>query len=155
VIEAVVCRDPVTSRSVKNNLSSHFRRLLGYFPGALFFHVTYSYVDEPSSVLRHLKLAAESEAPPRFTFKGIIKDMEQLTDSRPRGFIAEYEGPLGPLKVVFLALDMRQFAQREAAKTAGQPLTKSGTKRKTARTKRGRKNAQGRRRPSRTRSAIS
>lgn len=101
-------------------------------------------------MLRHLKLAAESEAPPRFAFKGIVRDMEQLNDSRPRGFVAEYEGPEGMLKVVFLALDMRQSAQREAAKTAGQPRTKSTTKRKTARAKRGRKNAQTRRRAART-----
>jgi hypothetical protein len=118
VIEALLCRDPVTYQSVEDNLTSHFQRLLGYFPGALFFHLTYSYVDEPSSVLRHLKLAAASEAPPGFTYKGIAKDIE-LTDSRPTGFIAEYEGPMGRLKVVFLVLDMRQFAQREAAKAAG------------------------------------
>jgi len=118
VIEAVICRDPVTYQSVKDDLTSHFQRLLGYFPGALFFHLAYSYVDEPSSVLSHLKLAAESEAPPGFTYEGVIKNIE-LTDSRPTGFIAEFEGPLGQLKVVFLVLDMRQFAQQEAAKTAG------------------------------------
>jgi hypothetical protein len=52
VIEAVICRDPITYQAVKDNLTSHFKRLLGYFTGALFFHLTYSYVDEPSSVLR-------------------------------------------------------------------------------------------------------
>ena len=118
VIEALLCRNPVTYQSVKDDLTGHFQRLLGYFPGALFFHFTYSYVDEPSSVLRHLKLAAEREVPPGFTYKGITKDIE-LTDSRPPGFIAEYEGPMGRLKVVFLVLDMRQLAQREAAKAAG------------------------------------
>lgn len=118
VIEALVCRDPVTYQSAKDDLTSHFQRLLGYFPGALFFHLTYSYVDEPSSVLSHLKLAAESEAPIGFTYKGVIKNFE-LTDSRPTGFIAEYERPIGQLKVVFLVLDMRQFAQQEAAKIAG------------------------------------
>jgi hypothetical protein len=117
VIEAVICRGPVTYQSVKNDLTSHFQRLLGYFPGTLFFHLAYSYVDEPSSVLGHLKVAAESEAPPSFSYKGIIKNID-LTDSRPTGFIAEYEGPLGQLKVVFLVLDMRQFAQQEAAKAA-------------------------------------
>jgi len=108
----------VTYQSVKDNLTSHFQRLLGYFPGALFFHLTYSYVDEPSSVLHHLKLTAESEAPAGFTYKGITKNIE-LTDSRPPGFSVEYEGPLGRLKVVFLVLDMRQLAQQEAAKAAG------------------------------------
>jgi hypothetical protein len=90
--------------------------------------ITYSYIDEPSSVLRHLKLAAENEAPPPFAYKGIIEDIE-LTDSRPTGFTSEYEAPMGRLKVVFLVLDMRQLAQQEAAKTAGKPLTHSGTKR--------------------------
>jgi hypothetical protein len=118
VIEAVICRDPVTYQSVRKELTSHFQRLLGYFPGALFFHLAYSYVDEPSSVLSHLKLAAENEAPSGFTHKGIIKNID-LTDSRPTGFIAEYDGPLGQLKVVFLVLDMRQLAQQEAAKAAG------------------------------------
>jgi hypothetical protein len=118
VIEAVVCRNPITYESVKDNLTRHFQKLLGYSPGGLFFHLTYSYVDEPTSVLHHLKLAAESEAPPRFAYKGIIQDIE-LTDTRPTGFIAEYEGPMGRLKVVFLLLDMRQLAQQEAAKTAG------------------------------------
>jgi hypothetical protein len=118
VIEALLCRDSVTYQSMKDSLTSHFQRLLGYFPGALFFHLTYSYAAEPSSVLRHLRQAAESEAPERFTYKGVIKDIE-LTDSRPTGFITEYEGPMGRLKVVFLVLDMRQFAQQEAAKTGG------------------------------------
>jgi hypothetical protein len=118
VIEAVVCRAPVTYQLVKNELIGHFQRLLGYFPGALFFHLTYSYVDEPSSLLNYIKPAAQGESPPGFTYKGIIKDIE-LTDSRPIGFIAEYEGPMGRLKVVFLVLDMRQLAQQEAAKTAG------------------------------------
>jgi hypothetical protein len=149
VIEAVICRDPITYQSVKDNLTDHFRRLLGYFPGALFFHLAYSYTDEPSSVLRHLTLASESEAPAGFTYKGIVKEIEK-SDSRPGGFIAEYEGPMGRLKVVFLALDMRQFAQREAAKTAARPRTKSRIKTKAVRTKRGRKNAQARRRLSRS-----
>lgn len=59
-----------------------------------------------------------AEPPPRFAYKGTIRDID-MTDSRPPGFIAEYDGPTGPLKVVFLVLDMRQLAQQEAAKTAG------------------------------------
>ena len=108
----------MTRQSVKDELTSHFQRLLGYSPCALFFHLTYSYVDEPSSVLSHLKLVAESEAPTGFTYKGVIKNLE-LTNSRPTGFIAEYEGPKGQLKVVFLVLDMLQFAEQQAAQTAG------------------------------------
>jgi hypothetical protein len=75
--------------------------------------------------------------------------MEELTDSRPKGFIAEYEGPLGRLKVVFLALDMSQFGQRQAAQSASRASARSKTKRKTVRKKKDRKNAQARGRPSR------
>ena len=66
----------MTYQSVKDDLTSHFQRLLGYFPGTLFLHLTYSYVDEPSSVLSHLKLAAESESPTGFIYKGVIKNLE-------------------------------------------------------------------------------
>ena len=84
VIEAVICRDPIDYQSVKNDLTSHFQRLLGYFPGSLFFHLTYSYVDDPASVLGQLKQIAETAAPPPFTYKGIIKDLEP-SGSLPRG----------------------------------------------------------------------
>jgi hypothetical protein len=118
VVEAIACRNPTTHQSVKGDLTGHFQKLLGYSPCALFFHLTYSYVDEPSKVLDHLKQVAETEAPPGFTYKGNVKDIP-LRDSRPTGFIVEYRGPLGGVTVVFLVLDMRQHAQREAARLAG------------------------------------
>jgi hypothetical protein len=118
VIEAVVCRDPITHQRAKDDLTGHFQKLLGYAPCALFFHLTYSYVDEPASVVNQLKHAAEREVPPGFEQKGNVRDIP-LTDSRPTGFTAEYSGPLGGVTVVFLVLDMRQQAQRNAARIAG------------------------------------
>jgi hypothetical protein len=117
VIEAVVCRNPMTYESVQKDLTRHFQKLLGYSSCPMFLHLTYSYADDPSSVFGHLKPMAEKAAPPAFAYKD-SKDIP-LTDSGPTGFIAEYQGPLGPVKVVFLVLDMRQQAQAEAARTAG------------------------------------
>jgi hypothetical protein len=74
-------------------------------------------VDDPSVVLDHLKPMAEKEAPPSFSYNR-SKDIP-LTDSGPTGFVAEYQGSLGPAKVLFLVLDMRQYAQEEAARIAG------------------------------------
>lgn len=74
-------------------------------------------MDAPSVVLDHLKPMAEKEAPPPFSYKH-SKDI-LLTDSGPTGFFAEYQGSLGAAKVLFLVLDMRQYAQEEAARIAG------------------------------------
>jgi hypothetical protein len=117
VIEAVVCRDAMTYRSVQDDLTRHFKKLLGYSSGAFFIHLTYSYADDPSSVLSHLQPMVEKDAPPAFAYR---RSREiPLTDSGPTGFVAEYQGPLGLVKVVFLVLDMRQHAQMEAARIAG------------------------------------
>jgi hypothetical protein len=92
-------------------------KLLGYSPCALFIHLTYSHVDDPAAVLSHLREVAEKETPPAFVYKR-RRDIP-LTDSRPTGFIADYQGPLGLVRVVFLVLDVRQQAQRDAARIAG------------------------------------
>jgi hypothetical protein len=117
VIEAIVCRRPVTYESMQGDLTSHFQKLLGYSLCPMFVNLTYSYADDPSSVLDHLKLMAENEAPGSFAYRR-SKDILPI-DSGPTGFIAEYQGPRGLVKVVFLMLDMRQHAQVEAARIAG------------------------------------
>jgi len=109
VIEAVVCRNPLTYESVQKDLTSHFQKLFRYSSCPMFLHLTYSYADDPSSVLDHLKPMAEKAAPPAFSYRG--SKHIRLTDSGPTGFVAEYQGPLGLVKVVFLVLDMRQHAQ--------------------------------------------
>ena len=114
VIEAVKYADA----SQRKNLSSHFQKLLGYASCSLFFHVTYSYAQDPASVLAFLKHTAEHDAPPGFTYRS-HEDI-RLDDSMPIGFVAQYEASLGDATVVFLLLDMGQHSQQEAARIAGQ-----------------------------------
>jgi hypothetical protein len=117
VIEAIACRNPTTRKSVHDDLTGHFKKLFGYSSCAFFVYLAYSYVDNPSVVLGYLKPMAEREAPPSFSYTR-SKDIP-LTDSGPTGFVVEYQGSLGPIKVLFLVLDMRQHAQEEAARIAG------------------------------------
>jgi hypothetical protein len=117
VIEAIACRNPTTYKSIQDDLIGHFKKLFGYSSCAFFVYLAYSYVDDPSVVLSHLKPMAEKEAPPSFSYTR-SKNIP-LTDSGPTGFVAEYQGSLGPVKVLFLVLDMRQYAQEEAARIAG------------------------------------
>jgi hypothetical protein len=112
VLEAVVCNESLA----KQNLTSHFQKVVGYSTCRLFFHLTYAYSKNPSSILEHLRKTAEKDAPAGFKYVG--GDEIPLTDSRPAGFIARYAGDGYEIKVVFLLLDMGQHPQKEAAKTA-------------------------------------
>jgi hypothetical protein len=114
VVEAVVCNRPVTQESMRKELASHFQRLLAYDHCTVFFHLTYAYVKRTDEIIEYLKDMAEKEAPAAFKYKK--RDEITQTDSRPPGFIAEYEGQHAPVKVVFLLLDMEQEAQRDAAR---------------------------------------
>jgi hypothetical protein len=118
VVEAIVCRNPTTHKSTRDDLTSHFQKLFGYSTCTLFFHLTYAYIESPASILDFLKQMAERDAPRPFA----LQTREDIvhTDSRPIGFIAGYQGAFGPVKVVFLLLDMIQHVQKEAAKTAGE-----------------------------------
>jgi hypothetical protein len=116
VLEAVVCDRPVTQEWSRKELISHFQKLVGYSMCRLFFHLTYSYVEDPAAVLKELKRVAEFEAPNGFKY--LRQEEFPLTDSRPAGLAASYQTALGEVKVVFLLLDMSQSAQRGAAKSA-------------------------------------
>jgi hypothetical protein len=116
VLEAVVCNRPATHEWTKKELASHFQKLLGYSTCRLFFHITYSYVEDPGMVLVELRRVAESEAPTGFAY--VRCEELPLTDSRPTGCVATYQSGLGEVKVVFLLLNMAQHAQRDAAKVA-------------------------------------
>jgi hypothetical protein len=118
VIEAVVCDRPATTLWSKGELTSHFQKVLGYATCRLFCHLTYSYVTDPASVLVELRRAAEAESPPGFAFKSL--DDFPFTDSRPLGFISTYTSSQGDVKVAFILLDMRQQAQRAAARVASE-----------------------------------
>jgi hypothetical protein len=117
VLEAVVCDRPATHAWTQGELTSHFQKLLGYATCRMFFHVTYSYVTEPSAVIAELKKAAQSQAPTGFQYQGVV-DIP-LTDTRPTGFIASYKSDMGEKKVAFLLMEMQQQAQRDAAALAG------------------------------------
>jgi hypothetical protein len=107
----------MTHESMRDNLTSHFQKLLGYSSCSLFFHLTYAYLENPASILDYLRQTAERDAPEGFRYQG-REDIPHI-DSRPFGFIAGYQGPSGPVKIVFLVLDLLQHAQREAARIAG------------------------------------
>jgi len=118
-IEAVVCNNPVHWKSTESKLTSHFQKLLGYATCRLFFHLTYSYIENPASILPTLKESAKNDAPDGFGFMD-ISDIP-LTDSRPTGFFARYKAEFGEVKVVFLVLNLGQHHQKRAAETAGKP----------------------------------
>lgn len=116
VLEAVVCDRPAATQWSQGELTSHFQKLLGYATCRIFFHITYAYVDEPSTIIAELKKAAQSQAPSGFEYDGLV-DIP-LTDTRPTGFVASYKSGLGDKRVVFLLMEMQQRAEREAAKLA-------------------------------------
>ena len=110
VVEAMVCKHGLESKK----LQDHFRRLFSYSDCTLFFHLVYSYVDNPNLILRKMREIGTNDAPGGFKYVG--SDDIPYTDTRPIGFIGEYRGTLGPVKVVFLVLDMAQILQKGAAR---------------------------------------
>src|SRR5579871_928717 len=114
VIAAVVCGKPVTQETMRKDLASHFQKLFAYDHCTVFFHLTYAYVEKTAAVIDYLKEMAQKEAPGAFKYRR--RDDIDKKDSQPPGFIAEYEAEHGPVKVVFLLLDMQQETQRDAAK---------------------------------------
>jgi hypothetical protein len=114
VVEAIVCARPMTHEAMRKDLASHFQRLLAYDHCTIFFHLSYAYIKKPASIIDYLKDMAEKEAPSAFKYRD--RTEIEHTDSRPPGFVAEYDGQHGPVKVVFLVLDMAQEAQQDAAK---------------------------------------
>jgi tetratricopeptide (TPR) repeat protein len=124
VIEAVVCKHPVTQKATRDDLKSHFQKLYAYTSCPLLFHVTYSYVPEPASVIDYLEDVAEHDPPPGFRYIG--SDPLPHTDSQPPGFVARYAGDFGVVRVGFLVLDMGKRRQLDAAKVAGESNPRKG-----------------------------
>jgi hypothetical protein len=118
IVEALKCNDPLTHKAMRDDLTNHFLKLLGYGQCSLYFHLTYSYLPNTADILVHLQTTAEHNVPPGFTY--IRREEIPRTDGRPAGFIARYKTDLAEVAVVFLILDMEQKAQREAGK-AGRP----------------------------------
>ena len=116
LIEAVICDKPLTQDVMKADLESHFQKLLGYGNPRVFFHLTYSYIENKQGLMRFLETLAETASPPGFTFLG--REPISQDDSRPPQFVARYSGDFCEVKVVFLILNLGQQRQRQAAKTA-------------------------------------
>lgn len=107
VIEALAVKSVDT-----NNLESHFNKLLGYGTCRFFFHITYVRNSNCAGVLAYLKTACAT--PPRGIGYIRIEDLEDF-DSMPIGFKAHYKIDSRDIVVVFLALEIGQNLQREAA----------------------------------------
>ena len=112
VIEAVVCKQYVSSQ----NLKKHFQKLFSYSECNLFFLLTYSYIENPSDIVYRLREVARNDSPDGFEYYQF--DEIPHTDSRPAGFTAHYKAKMGTVKVVFLVLDLNQHSQRNAAITS-------------------------------------
>ena len=111
VIEAVICEGSID----RADLAKHFVKLFSYSSCRLFFHLTYSYLDNRySDLCQKLKEIAEEDAPSPFVFQA-IRTFSQ-TDSRPGGFVATYSIGDDQATIVFLILDLGQTTQRSAAK---------------------------------------
>lgn len=112
VIEAVVLQTSIST----TKLTQHFQKLFAYSECNLFFLLTYAYVKHPGRIRDRLRKIAKTAAPDGFAFC----EFEEIpsTDSRPPGFTAVYQTEYGSAKVVFLILDLEQYAQKNAAKAA-------------------------------------
>jgi hypothetical protein len=115
-IEAVVCdRNPGTEWT-KDELKSHFQKLLASSSCKLFFHLTYAYKGPISAILRELSKLAQHDAPEGFSYMD-SKPVE-AADSGPTGLMVRYGTDIGDAHVVFLVLDLLQDVPRKAAKLA-------------------------------------
>ena len=110
-VEAVVCRDAIR----EDNLRAHFHKLFGYSSCSVNFLLTYTFRDV-SETVRRLRLVAESNPPEGFKCVDVV-DLA-TSGSAPRGFYAIYSNGMGPIRVVFLILDLNQGDRRTAAASA-------------------------------------
>lgn len=111
VIEAVICNKSIS----RKNLRIHFQKLFAYSQCRLFFHLTYTYLqDRKSKLIQVLKEIARKDAPDSFEYTN-IENISSI-DSRPDGFIARYISDRDEVNIVFLVLDMGQNTQKKIAK---------------------------------------
>lgn len=106
VIEGVVVKEPVTTKWTRDSLREHFAKIFKYSTCKMFFHVTYSEIDDYLPIIPLLQRAAQDDAPAGFTYV----NSRELPDrgSSPPGFVAEYQSGMNKVSVVFLVLDVTQ-----------------------------------------------
>lgn len=124
VLEAVVCDRPLETKWASGELVSHYLKLFAYAPSRLFFHVVYSYTDDPYAVLTHLKGVAEKEVPSGFAF--LVCADHEVESSLPPGFTARYRRQDGDIVVAFVVVDMRKLTQLGAAAMAVKANPRAG-----------------------------
>ena len=112
VIEAIVCKQNVPAKKLRQ----HFQKLFAYSECCLFFYLVYAYTEKPDEIEKCLQEIAKTDSPVGFEHTRI--DNIARTDSKPIGFTAHYNSGFGDVRVVFLILDMGQYAQKDAAKTS-------------------------------------
>lgn len=135
VLEAVVIDRPVHHKWSQGELLSHYLKLPAYSTTNLFFHVVYSYAQEPHLVLDAMREIARTSPPAGLSY--VDQTGIEQAGSMPPGFMAEYTHSMGHAAfVVFLVVDLRQQVQRDNAKAAD---AKNPRTRKTATKSRGAK----------------
>lgn len=100
IYEALVC-----SSLDRTNLKRHFDRLLSYGICEIYFHVTYSYLDQLQPLLDYVREMLEHEAPTSLRYL----DCEQLgpPNFETSGYLATYEFDHREIAVVFLVADLK------------------------------------------------
>lgn len=107
VIEALIV-DSVA----KGNLNSHFTKLLGYDTCRYFFHISYARRSNCAAIILQMRTACER---PPTGFIHLRNEELDDDDSMPVGFKAYYEIDSRKVVVFFLALEIGQPIQRDAA----------------------------------------
>lgn len=118
IIEAVIADGTVP----KDNLVSHFRKLLGYGDCPLYFHLTYAWRVDIDKLLKVIEDVAREEAPDNHVYLDIEPFVR--TGNGPRGLTARYRADGQIIRVVFRVLDLGQDRLRHAAATSAQPTNK-------------------------------
>lgn len=135
LIEAVICRGHARLASNQRELVSHLNKIFSYGVCRIFFHLTYCFDSTVADTIEVLKDIAANEVFGGASFMK-IDDMPSFT-SRPDGFAAHYVLDKQIVTVVFLALNLGQRTQRDAAIAAKESKKRAGGKPAKKSSKRG------------------
>ncbi|SEI56412.1 hypothetical protein SAMN05518849_10191 [Sphingobium sp. AP50] len=109
VIEAIVQSNGVG----KENLTHHFRKMLGYEDCALYYHLTYAWFSDFTRLMTVLKEIAREEAPDGYHLEAL--DEVLRVGNGPRGLNVRYRVDGRPINVFFRVLDLGQQRLRDSA----------------------------------------
>jgi hypothetical protein len=114
VIEGVVVKKPVTQQWTDKVLRQHIAKVFKYSACSVFFHVTYSEINDARPIMPLLQDSAKTQAPPELAFLD-ARDLPERGSSPP-GFIAEYADGSRSIYLVCIVLDIARRRQIGAAK---------------------------------------